>query len=84
MNKPILTWPTQSPTTPAAPADPRFAAGTAWIDDKIVPVGEATLPLLDWGFLRSDACQETISAWNLKPPLISGAEKNRGGCVALA
>jgi len=21
---------------------------------------------------------------NLKPPLISGAEKNRGGCVALA
>jgi branched-chain amino acid aminotransferase len=44
------------------PAEPRFADGTAWIDNRIVPVAEATLPLLDWGFLRSDACQETISA----------------------
>jgi branched-chain amino acid aminotransferase len=45
-----------------APADTRYADGTAWIDGVIVPVAEATLPLLDWGFLRSDACQETISA----------------------
>jgi branched-chain amino acid aminotransferase len=49
---------------PRPPADPQFAAGTAWVDGRVVPVGEATIPLLDWGFLRSDACQETISAWN--------------------
>ena len=33
-------------------------------NEKIVPVEEASVPLLDWGFLRSDACQETISVWN--------------------
>ena len=49
-------------TAPVPPAEARFADGTAWIDGRIVPVAEATLPLLDWGFLRSDACQETISA----------------------
>ncbi len=64
MNNPILSWPAHSRTVPPPPVDPSFAAGTAWIDDKIVPAAEATLPLLDWGFLRSDACQETISAWD--------------------
>lgn len=49
-------------TAPMPPAEAGFADGTAWIDGRIVPVAEATLPLLDWGFLRSDACQETISA----------------------
>ena len=60
----ILSWPKSAERNKRAPADPRFADGTAWIDGKIIPVAEATLPLLDWGFLRSDACQETISAWD--------------------
>jgi branched-chain amino acid aminotransferase len=59
-----LAWPEDTAPLPDRPADPRFAAGVAWIDGRIVPVEEATLPLLDWGFLRSDACQETISVWN--------------------
>jgi branched-chain amino acid aminotransferase len=37
--------------------------GAAYVDGKIVPIAEARIPLLDWGFLRSDACQETISVW---------------------
>jgi branched-chain amino acid aminotransferase len=60
----LLSWPTPSRSRNAPPVEARFAAGTAWIDGRIVPVAEASLPLLDWGFLRSDACQETISAWD--------------------
>ncbi|WP_046868104.1 aminotransferase class IV [Microvirga massiliensis] len=61
---PFLSWPEPSRGKRREPVAARFAAGTAWTDGKIVPVAEATLPLLDWGFLRSDACQETISAWD--------------------
>jgi branched-chain amino acid aminotransferase len=62
--QPRLQWPDLRADLPDRPAEPRFAHGTAWIDGRIVPIAEATLPLLDLGFLRSDACQETISAWN--------------------
>jgi branched-chain amino acid aminotransferase len=41
-----------------------FAAGAAFVEGAIVPVAEAHIPLLDWGFLRSDACQDTVSVWN--------------------
>lgn len=40
-----------------------FAAGAAFVGGKFVPVAEACVPLLDWGFLRSDACQDTVSVW---------------------
>jgi branched-chain amino acid aminotransferase len=40
-----------------------LTAGAAFVDGRIVPVAEATLPLMDWGFLRSSACQDTVSAW---------------------
>jgi branched-chain amino acid aminotransferase len=33
------------------------------VDGRIVPASEARIPLLDWGFLRSDACQDTVSVW---------------------
>lgn len=35
--------------------------GLAYIDEEYVPIAEAKIPLLDWGFLRSDACQDTVS-----------------------
>ncbi|MGH6814764.1 MAG: aminotransferase class IV [Hyphomicrobiaceae bacterium] len=38
-------------------------AGIAFIDGAFVPIEEARIPLLDWGFLRSDACQDTVSVW---------------------
>lgn len=49
-------------TTPLS-ADPVFKDGIAFIDGAYVPIAEAKLPLLDLGFIRSDACQDTISVW---------------------
>ena len=43
--------------------DKALAAGAAFIDGGYVPIQQARLPLLDWGFLRGDANQDTISAW---------------------
>lgn len=40
-----------------------YGRGVAFVDGAYVPVDEARIPLLDWGFLRSDANQDTISAW---------------------
>ena len=48
--------------TDAAAVNP-FADGIAFIDGGYVPIAEAKLSLLDYGFLRSDACQDTISVW---------------------
>ena len=39
------------------------SAGAAFVEGRIVPISEARVPLLDWGFLRSDACQDTVSVW---------------------
>jgi branched-chain amino acid aminotransferase len=43
--------------------DPRYGSGIAFIDGAFVPIDEARIPILDWGFLRSDACQDTVSVW---------------------
>jgi branched-chain amino acid aminotransferase len=42
-------------------ADP--GAGLALIDDELVPVAEARLPILDWGFLHSDATYDVAHVW---------------------
>ena len=44
-------------------SDGDFSKGVAFVGGEYVPVEEAKIPLLDWGFLRSDANQDTISAW---------------------
>jgi branched-chain amino acid aminotransferase len=43
--------------------DNPFAAGIAWCEGAFVPIAEARIPLLDWGFLRSDAVQDTVSVF---------------------
>jgi branched-chain amino acid aminotransferase len=40
-----------------------FSKGVAFVAGEYVPVEEARIPLLDWGFLRSDANQDTVSVW---------------------
>ncbi|MBB4364981.1 branched-chain amino acid aminotransferase [Bradyrhizobium sp. CIR48] len=62
-NQRTLVWP-QLPHSNRRPIDSRFEKGAAYVAGEFCPIEEATLPLLDWGFLRSDACQETISTWN--------------------
>jgi branched-chain amino acid aminotransferase len=55
-----LVWPTPQAKFAAQPVEQRFTAGAAYVDGQFCPIEEARIPLLDWGFLRSDACQETI------------------------
>jgi len=38
--------------------------GVAFVDGGYCPLEEARLSIFDWGFLRSDACQDTISVWH--------------------
>ena len=40
-----------------------FAAGCAWIDGEYLPVGEARIPILDTGFVRSDLCYDVVAVW---------------------
>lgn len=41
-----------------------FKDGIAFVDGAFCPINEACISLLDWGFLRSDACQDTVSVWD--------------------
>ena len=52
--------------TEAEPSAPRIAdlsEGIAYVDGRFVPVGEARVPILDWGFLRSDATYDVVHVW---------------------
>ncbi|MDQ3865036.1 MAG: aminotransferase class IV [Actinomycetota bacterium] len=40
-----------------------YADGAAYVDGRFVPVGEARVPILDWGFLRSDATYDVAHVW---------------------
>ena len=40
--------------------------GAAWIDGVISPVADAKIPILDWGFLRSDATYDVAHVWKNK------------------
>ncbi len=40
--------------------DTRFAAGAAYVRGRFVPIAEATLPVTDWGFTRSDAVYDVV------------------------
>lgn len=40
-----------------------FPAGTAYIEDAYVPLSEARMPILDQGFLHSDATYDVVHVW---------------------
>ena len=40
-----------------------YADGVAFVDGRFVPIGEARVPILDWGFLRSDATYDVAHVW---------------------
>lgn len=40
-----------------------FAAGAGWADGRFLPVAEIAVPILDHGFLKSDACYDTPHVW---------------------
>ena len=40
-----------------------YADGAAFVEGRFVPVAEARVPILDWGFLRSDATYDVAHLW---------------------
>ncbi len=59
-------------TTTSAPADPArppaaatnpYSAGAAYIDGRFMPIGEAAIPITDWGYRRSDVTYDVVGVW---------------------
>lgn len=40
-----------------------FSQGTAYVNEQIVPISDAKILLLDWGFLHSDATYDVVHVW---------------------
>ena len=38
--------------------------GVAWMDGAFVPIAEAKISVLDWGFVRSDVVYDVVSVWD--------------------
>ncbi len=43
-----------------------FSNGAAYIDGQFVPIAEAKISILDWGFLHSDATYDVAHVWKRK------------------
>ena len=41
-----------------------FSEGCAWVEGRYVPVGQATISLLDAGFARSDVTYDVVGVWD--------------------
>lgn len=42
----------------------RYPEGVAWLDGHYLPVSQAKVSVLDWGFLHSDATYDTVHVWD--------------------
>lgn len=42
----------------------RYPHGVAFMDGQYLPMSEAKVSVLDWGFLHSDATYDTVHVWN--------------------
>jgi branched-chain amino acid aminotransferase len=40
-----------------------FSGGAAYVDGRYMPLGEATIPVTDWGYRRSDVTYDVVSVW---------------------
>jgi len=43
--------------------EPMFADGAAYIDGRFMAIGQAAIPVLDWGYRRSDVTYDVVSVW---------------------
>lgn len=41
-----------------------WSAGAAYIDGRYMPIGEATIPVTEWGYRRSDVTYDVVSVWD--------------------
>jgi hypothetical protein len=46
---------------------PDFSHGAAYVDGQLVPIAEAKISLLDWGFLHSDATYDVAHVYSSQP-----------------
>ena len=61
---PVGPWPDSGAmTTHAVSTTPDYAQGAAFTRGRYLPVGEASIALTDWGFLRSDAAYDVVTVW---------------------
>ena len=51
---------TSSPYAASPSAAPPYSAGAAYIDGRYMPVGEAAIPITDWGYRRSDVTYDVV------------------------
>ena len=55
----------QFPALSARHTDPHsYPKGVAFLDGQYVPMSQAKISVLDWGFLHSDATYDTVHVWN--------------------
>jgi branched-chain amino acid aminotransferase len=40
-----------------------FSGGAAYVDGRYMPLGQATIPITDWGYRRSDVTYDVVSVW---------------------
>lgn len=43
--------------------DPMWPSGAAYIDGHYMPIGEAMIPVTEWGYRRSDVTYDVVSVW---------------------
>ncbi|WOS66885.1 MULTISPECIES: aminotransferase class IV [Sinorhizobium] len=64
-----MTIATTRPTTDLPKVEPhhedtrRYPHGVAFMDGQYLPMSEAKVSVLDWGFLHSDATYDTVHVW---------------------
>ena len=42
---------------------PNFSQGVAFVRGQYLPIADASIPITDWGFLRSDATYDVVTVW---------------------
>src|ERR1700682_4336777 len=40
-----------------------WSSGAAYIDGRYMPIGEAAIPITDWGYRRSDVTYDVVGVW---------------------
>ncbi|MEM7289680.1 MAG: branched-chain amino acid--2-keto-4-methylthiobutyrate aminotransferase, partial [Pseudomonadota bacterium] len=41
-----------------------FSNGIAWMRGQLVPIGQAAIPVTDWGLTRSDITYDVVHVWD--------------------
>ncbi len=48
---------------PSPDTDNPYAAGAAYLDGRYMPIGQAAIPITDWGYRRSDVTYDVVGVW---------------------